>query len=237
MKFVSYIRVSTKEQGISGLGLEAQQRAIRVCAATEGGEIVAEHVEVLSGKDNSRPVLAAALADAKRRRATLLVAKIDRLSRRLSFTAALMEGNVEIVCADNPNANRMTLQILAAVAEAEGKMISERTKAALAAAKARGVFLGSARPGHWDGREHLRGCQRGSKRVDVDEKLVEQCRQLRAEGHSLQTIAERLSAQGYRAPLGGQLTRVQIHRLMLHGTVREGRNLSEHPSSTRNFGQ
>lgn len=147
--FISYLRVSTDKQGRSGLGLEAQKAAVESYAATTGGAIVAEYVEIESGRKNDRPKLAEALAACRSRRAVLLIAKLDRLARNVAFIANLMESGVEFVAADMPTVNRLTIHILAAVAEEEARMISARTKAALAAAKARGVRLGNPhlRPG------------------------------------------------------------------------------------------
>jgi len=145
MNFVSYIRVSTDRQGQSGLGLDGQRAA--VSAFVQGrGEIVAEFVEVESGKRSDRPELARALAEAKRLGATLLIAKLDRLARNVAFIANLLEAGVEVTAADMPEANRFVLHVMAAVAEQEGRAISERTTAALAVAKARGVKLGMANP-------------------------------------------------------------------------------------------
>ena len=143
-KFVAYFRVSTDRQGKSGLGLDAQRQA--VMSYLDGGRwtLVAEFTEVESGKrDDNRPQLAAASAACKRQKARLVIAKLDRLSRNLAFIAALMESGVEFVAVDNPHMNKLTIHILAAVAEHEREMISERTKAALQAAKARGKVLGN----------------------------------------------------------------------------------------------
>lgn len=144
MNLIAYYRVSTDKQGRSGLGLEAQKSAVQQYAASGGHRIVAEHVEVESGKrSDNRPQLAAALAACRLHRATLCIAKLDRLSRQLSFVANLMESGTDFVAVDNPTANRLTIHLLAAIAEHEREMISQRTKAALAAAKARGVRLGN----------------------------------------------------------------------------------------------
>ena len=156
MKLIVYTRVSTERQGQSGLGLEAQDAAIARYVTAVGGEVTARYVEVESGKRADRPELAKALAHAKRIKGRLVVAKLDRLARNVAFVSALMESGVDFVACDNPHANRLTIHILAAVAEDEARRISERTRAALAAAKARGVKLGSARPGHWDGHEAQR---------------------------------------------------------------------------------
>ena len=152
---IGYVRVSTKGQGASGLGLEAQESAINAYAAQSDAKALRLYVEIESGRKSDRPQLAAALAHAKRSKATLIVAKLDRLSRNVAFLSALMESGVEFVAVDQPHANRLTIHILAAVAEDEARRISERTKTALAAAKARGTKLGSARPGHWKGREQI----------------------------------------------------------------------------------
>ncbi|MBU5637984.1 recombinase family protein [Geomonas sp. Red69] len=141
MEFVAYLRVSTTKQGIDGLGIEAQRAAIEK-HLRPGDIILHEFVEVESGKITNRPELGKALEECRLRRATLLVAKLDRLARNVAFISALMESGVEFVACDFPQANRLTLHILAAVAEHEREMISNRTKAALAVAKARGVKLG-----------------------------------------------------------------------------------------------
>jgi len=145
-KLVCYYRVSTRKQERSGLGLEGQKAAVEVYAECAFGTIIGEYTEVETGKRADRPELAKALAQAKRAGATLVVAKLDRLARNVAFTSALMDSGVDFVCCDNPHATRLTIHILAAVAEDEARRISERTKAALAAAKRRGVKLGAARP-------------------------------------------------------------------------------------------
>src|SRR6478672_9282933 len=138
-RFIAYYRVSTAQQGRSGLGLDAQQAA--VLAYLNGGSwaLLEEFTEIESGKRSDRPQLAAALAACRLHKATLVIAKLDRLARNVAFVSALMEAGVEFVAVDFPQANRLTIHILAAVAEHEASMISARTKAALAAAKARGV--------------------------------------------------------------------------------------------------
>jgi DNA invertase Pin-like site-specific DNA recombinase len=143
VQIVSYLRVSTARQGASGLGLEAQRAAVASFAAVAAHTLVSEFVEVESGAKNHRPQLTAALATCRLHRATLIIAKLDRLARNVAFIANLMDGGVEFVACDLPHANRLTLHLLAAIAEHEREMISQRTKAALQAAKARGVGLGN----------------------------------------------------------------------------------------------
>ena len=147
---ISYIRVSTVGQGKSGLGLEAQRQAIARFAAVEGFEIVAEHVEVETGKGadalERRPQLAAALAEARRLKCAVVVAKLDRLSRNVAFVAGLMAHRVRFIVAElGPDVEPFILHIYAAIAEQERKAISDKTKGALAAAKARGTRLGNPR--------------------------------------------------------------------------------------------
>lgn len=144
-RFVAYYRVSTARQGRSGLGLEAQQAAVRDHLNGGNWSLAAEVVEVESGKRSDRPKLIEALRLCRLHKAVLIIAKLDRLARNVAFVSALMEAGVEFVAVDFPQANRLTVHILAAVAEHEARMISDRTKAALKAAKARGVQLGGNR--------------------------------------------------------------------------------------------
>jgi DNA invertase Pin-like site-specific DNA recombinase len=225
MKIVSYIRVSTKSQGNSGLGLEAQRSTVEAFAKARGGKILAEHLEIESGKRKDRPELAKALAHCRRSKATLVVAKLDRLARNVAFTSALMDSSVDFVCCDNPHANRLTIHILAAVAEAEAVAISERTKAALAAAKARGVKLGSARPGHWNGREDRRlagtklaakAAAEANKRAAVEAyaDLLPIVGAMRAKGRSLQQIANWLNTMGHSTRRDKQWSPTQVARVL-----------------------
>ena len=144
-RYIAYFRVSTDRQGKSGLGLDAQQQAVRDFLAGRG-ELLNAFTEIESGRRNDRPQLAAALAACKKHKAVLLIAKLDRLARNVFFISGLMESGVEFIAVDMPEANRLTIHILAAVAEHEREMISQRTKAALHAAKARGTKLGSPQP-------------------------------------------------------------------------------------------
>src|SRR5215469_6488147 len=134
-RFISYYRVSTERQGASGLGLDAQRLAVSRHVAAAQGVLVDEFQEIESGKKNDRPQIAAALAACRLRHATLIIAKLDRLARNVFFISSLQESGVEFVACDNPHATKLTIQILAAVAEHEREAIAERTKAAMAAVK------------------------------------------------------------------------------------------------------
>ncbi len=146
-RFVSYLRVSTARQGRSGLGLEAQRSAVADYLNGGNWRLVAEVVEVESGANDARPKLAEALALCRSHRATLVIAKLDRLARDAHFLLGLEKAGIEFVAADMPSANRMTVGIMAVIAEEERRMIAARTKAALAATKRRGKKLGGIRPG------------------------------------------------------------------------------------------
>src|ERR1700730_5914997 len=138
--FVAYYRVSTERQGRSGLGLDAQREAVVRHVTGHNGELIADFCE--SGKRSDRPQLAAAIGAAKKAKATLIIAKLDRLARNVHFISGLMESGVDFVAADNPHANKLMVHLLAAFAEHEREQISQRTKDALAAAKVRGIRLG-----------------------------------------------------------------------------------------------
>ena len=142
-KAIAYYRVSTDRQGKSGLGLEAQAEAVSRFAAQEGYQVTTEFTEVESGKKNKRPQLLAALAQCKKQRAMLIIAKLDRLGRNVAFISNLMESKVDFKAVDNPHANKLMVHMLAAFAEHEREQISTRTKEALKAAKHRGVLLGT----------------------------------------------------------------------------------------------
>lgn len=141
-KFVAYYRVSTSRQERSGLGLAAQRASVSDYSAGIG-QIVAEFCDVQSGRDDNRTELLKAIALARRENAKLIIARLDRFSRRVSFIAQIMEQGIGLVCAEMPNASDFQLHIFAALAQEERRLISERTKAALAEAKRRGVILGS----------------------------------------------------------------------------------------------
>ncbi|MFY0648004.1 recombinase family protein [Sulfitobacter geojensis] len=141
-QFIAYYRVSTNRQGTSGLGLEAQRSAATTYALQSAGCIAEEFTEVESGKRNSRPQLASAIEQCKATGAILLIAKLDRLARNVHFISGLLESSIKFIAADMPTADRFMLHVYAAMAEEEGRRISERTKSALLSAKERGQPLG-----------------------------------------------------------------------------------------------
>lgn len=208
--FVSYLRVSTHRQGDSGLGLEAQAEAVERYASQVERPIISTFTEVESGAQKDRPELAKALALCRQRKAVLLIARLDRLSRSLSFVAQLLESNVEIKAADMPEANRMVLQMLALFAEHERRLISERTKAALAAAKARGVQLG--KHGAVLAKQHKTDAHAFAATVQIEVRLGRQagCSTTRALAGWLngRNIASREGARWHPASVGRLLSRL-----------------------------
>ena len=216
-KHIAYYRVSTNRQGESGLGLEAQRKS--VMDFLNGGQwsLVEEYTEVESGKRADRPELAKALAACRLHKATLTIAKLDRLARNVAFTSNLMEAGVEFVAVDFPQANRLTIHILAAVAEHEASAISARTKAALAAAKARGVKLGNPDNLTDDAREKgrqaaQRARQEAARKRAADVKPAIAGARLRG-AKTLAQIAGYLNRAGITAPRGGKWTPTQVARV------------------------
>jgi DNA invertase Pin-like site-specific DNA recombinase len=223
-RFVSYVRVSTTGQGRSGLGLEAQREAVARHVAGAGGRIVAEYVEVESGKRSDRPQLAAALAECRRHRAVLLIARLDRLARNVRFIAGLMETGVPFVACDMPNATPFMLHIHAAVAEEEGRAISARTKAALAAARARGVKLGN--PQLRAGSPELARAAAAAKAAQARDRAMDLApiiAEVRAAGvTTLAGIARALAARGVPTPSGrGAWSPATVLRLERAAPARE----------------
>jgi DNA invertase Pin-like site-specific DNA recombinase len=207
-KFVAYFRVSTDKQGKSGLGLEAQREAVLSYLNGGSWSLVQEFVEVESGKHSDRPQLAAALAACKRHRAKLVIAKLDRLSRNLAFIATLMDSGVEFVAVDNPHANKLTVHILAAVAQHEREMIAQRTRDALQAAKARGKVLGN--PSLKNARE--RAFEANREAADrFAANVLPVIQQIQASGvQSLRGVARALTARGIKTARGGEWSAVQV---------------------------
>lgn len=205
--FVAYYRVSTDRQGHSGLGLEAQREAVQRYLSSIAGTLIAEHTEVETGRRNDRPELQNALAACRRGKSKLVIAKLDRLSRNLAFIAAMMDSGVEFIACDNPHATRLTLHILAAVAEHEREMIAERTKAALQAAKARGVQLGR------NGIDRLAPANKAAA-ADRAERLKPILVELSAAGLSKRQIAAELASRGIPTPRGGRWHAQTVARVL-----------------------
>jgi DNA invertase Pin-like site-specific DNA recombinase len=215
-KLVAYSRVSTDKQGRSGLGLEAQEAAVDRFAKARGGEIAARFVEVESGKRNDRPELANALAACRKHRATLVIAKLDRLARNVAFIANLMESGVDFIAVDMPSATRLTIHILAAVAEHEREMISARTKAALQARKARGGRLGAPDPTIGGAAGAARVKAQATAHADNVLPLIDS---VRASGiESLAGIAAALNARGVKSARGGAWHPATVARVIARST-------------------
>lgn len=219
-KWVGYFRVSTARQGRSGLGLDAQRHVVAEFLKGEGGRLLAQHVEVESGRKANRPELLAALASCRMHGATLLIAKIDRLSRDPAFLLNLRDAGIEFTAADLPGANRLTVGILAMVAEAEAEAIRARTKAALAAAKRRGVKLGKTWRQNFDdrGRAKGRAAARDVVIANAAQRAADRAshvRRLRAEGmRTPSELARGLNNLGVPAARGGDWTCLQVQRLL-----------------------
>jgi DNA invertase Pin-like site-specific DNA recombinase len=217
-QFVAYYRVSTARQGKSGLGLDAQRKTVADFLNGGSWQLMAEFVEVESGKADDRPQLEQALAMCELSGATLVVAKLDRLSRNLAFLARLQDSGARFVAADMPEANELTIHIMAAVAQAERKAISKRTKEALAAAKARGVRLGGNRGNLEDLRKGpAKSAEVRSRRAR--ERAVKVRRQIDAihaagKGTSLRQIAAALNDRGINAPRGGKWHAAQVKAVL-----------------------
>jgi DNA invertase Pin-like site-specific DNA recombinase len=207
---IAYYRVSTDRQGASGLGLDAQRQAVAGFLGGSG-QLVAEYTEVESGrKHGNRPQLLAALADCRKRRAVLMIARLDRLARNVAFIANLMESGADFVAVDMPTANRLTIHILAAVAEHEREMISTRTKAALAEAKRRGVTLGN--PRLEDARARALAVHRAhGPAPEVLALMVE----WRAQGKVLRQIARDLNRLHIRPPRGREWYATSVRNQLL----------------------
>ncbi|MFO1114044.1 MAG: recombinase family protein [Beijerinckiaceae bacterium] len=213
---ISYLRVSTVRQGQSGLGIEAQRAAVAAhLAAYPTARIAGEFVEVESGKRNDRPELAKAIATARLHNGVLVIAKLDRLSRDAHFLLGLQKSGIQFVACDMPHADSFSVGILALVAQKEREMISARTKAALAAAKARGVALGGNR-----GKLHqIIGtgvansvATRRAKAQERARDVLPTIEEIAASGASLHRIAAELTARGIPTPRGGTWTATAVRR-------------------------
>ena len=213
-KFIAYYRVSTAKQGLSGLGLDAQKEAVAQYLNGGDWELIGEYTEVETGKGSDaldkRPELKAALAQCKKMKAKLLIAKLDRLARNVHFISGLMESKVKFIALDIPEANNLTIHVMAAFAEHEAKRISERTKAALAAVKARGKRLGVAGPTNLK-----RNIEERQQRADAfAEKLRPVLNGFTADGLTKEQQVARLNELGIATPRGRQWSRMQLHRVL-----------------------
>lgn len=215
MRGVAYYRVSTDKQGRSGLGLDAQRETVRRFMG-EDYPPVREFTEVESGKLSSRPELAKALAAARLLRLPLVVAKVDRLARNVAFLETILASGVEVVFCDIPQVQgamgRFILQQMAAVAQLEAGLISERTKVALKAAKERGKVLGGFRGVKVD--PELGRAAKTAKASDFASQLAPIARELQVGGASLRTIAAELTARGIPTPRGGEWSAIQVKRIL-----------------------
>lgn len=213
-RFVAYFRVSTERQGRSGLGLEAQQRVIADFLRNGDHQLVESFTEVESGRRCDRPQLTLAKAACRKHRATLVIAKLDRLARSVAFVSGLMEGGIDFVAADMPQADRFMLHVYAAMAEEEARKISARTREALASAKARGVALGNQRNLDQARRDSL--TQRQKQARHFTHNTLPIINQVQAAGiTSWSGIAEALNRRGICARRGGLWHPASVRKLML----------------------
>lgn len=211
-KIISYIRVSTQKQGQSGLGLEAQQVAVQGYVQATGAVLVGEFVEIESGRktDKARPQLKAALDACKKEKAVLVVAKLDRLARNVHFISGLMEAKVDFIALDLPEANPLTLHVMAAFAEHEAKRISQRTKDALAVAKSRGVKLGVAGP------NNLKPCleERKAKSQAFAQSLAGLFAGFQLRGLTQRAMVDELNNLEIKTAKGGKWSLMQVQRVL-----------------------
>ncbi len=211
--FIAYYRVSTLRQGASGLGLEAQKNS--VLSFLNNRTILAEFTDVETGKNDNRPQLLKAIELAKQTNSTLLIAKLDRLSRNLTFVSTLMDTKVKFICADMPDANELTIHIFAALAQWERKRISERTKSALGALKARGKTLGT--PENFTDEARKLGPLQLKKTANSNannQKAKKVINLLNKNGKSLREIATELNEAGFKTARGNQFAPEQVRRLI-----------------------
>lgn len=205
-QFYAYYRVSTDRQGKSGLGLDAQRHVTSEFAKQQDGQLIGEFTEVESGKRTRRPQLNAALEACKRAGATLLIAKLDRLARNVHFISGLLEADVKFIAVDMPNADRFMLHVYAAMAEEEGRRISERTKSALARAKARGVRLG--KHGETLGAKRKQEADRFAKSVGHKINAKREIQRM-----TFKDIAEHLNSEKLKSSGGGKWFPASVRRV------------------------
>ena len=214
--FICYYRVSTQKQGVSGLGLEAQKASVKNYIAHNGNLIIGEFTEIESGKNNNRPELQKAINLTKEKNGTLVIAKLDRLSRNLQFISSLMDAKVKFICCDMPDASELTIHIFAALAQWERKRISERTIEALNAKRLR-------EPDHRFGTNNLtdEGYKKAYKTISSNARTDQSVRfayhfikPLRDSGHTLQQIADLLNSEGYKTRTGRSFFPMQVLNIL-----------------------
>lgn len=214
-QYIAYYRVSTQKQGVSGLGLEAQRAA--VLSFISGAPVIAEYTEVESGKNNNREQLSAAIAHAKQVGATLVIAKLDRLSRNAGFIFNLRDSGVDFVCADLPEANTLTIGIFAVMAQHERELISKRTKEALAAKKKREPEWQAGTPANLTPEATRRSVLVRQQNALTDENNVKAAalaQSLKKEGQTLTAIAAQLNKKGFKTRRGKMFIAKSVQRLL-----------------------
>jgi DNA invertase Pin-like site-specific DNA recombinase len=211
-RFVAYYRVSTSRQGLHGLGMDAQREAVTNYLNGGRWQLVAEFAEVESGKRNARPELQRALTACKHEKATLLIAKLDRLSRNAAFLLNLQESGVPFVCVDMPQADRFMIGIMALVAQKERELTSERTKAGLAAAKRRGIRLGTPDPAKALKAAYKAKQEQSKAFVESLAPVIKQIQ--KAGGTSLRQIASALNTRGFKSQTGREFKAQTVANLL-----------------------
>lgn len=213
--FVAYFRVSTQKQGESGLGLEAQRHCVEGMVSSRAGKIAAEFTDIESGKVNERPELQKAIRYSKANGATLIIAKLDRLARNAAFILELRDAGIDFIACDIPEANSLTIGIMAILAQQEREMISARTKAALQAKIARGATLGN--PENFSDAGRAKGSEaRKAKAANNlnNRRAAGYANALKAQGLTLQAIADKLNAEGYETANGKAFQKTTVNRLI-----------------------
>ncbi|MFD1145429.1 recombinase family protein [Larkinella insperata] len=212
--YVAYFRVSTQKQGRSGLGLEAQRSAVNTYLRSSG-LLVGEFTDIESGKKNDRPQLLAAIAYCKQQRAVLLIAKLDRLTRNVAFIFTLRDSGIEFVCADMPEANTLTIGVMATMAQYERELIGERTRKALAEKKRQGARLGSPQNLNEAAILKSRQVRQANARQDENNRRAATlARSLRQAGQNWSQIAQTLNANGFRTRRGKPFHVMQVQRVI-----------------------
>lgn len=217
-KLIAYHRVSTTKQGQSGLGLDSQKEIVREYAKRTNGNIIGSFTEVESGSKDNRPELQTALRECRLKGATLVIAKLDRLSRNRNFLLMMDDSSINFVCCDMPEANKLTIGLMACMADYERQLISERTKAALAQAKKRGVKLGNPKLNqvrNTDTSKAVKAAAAKTKKINIELKqVVEEFKETAKENLSLRKIAQLLNDAGYRTVRGGQFRATTVNRIL-----------------------